>query len=94
MFLLVNQEETAVDNGAYCVFDKSGKKVLFLFEEVDDAQRYAIMLNDFADTEVEPIEIDEEPAIKACEHHGYKYTIISPNDIVILPSHYDLVSDN
>jgi len=93
MFILINQEET-VNNGAYCVFDKLGEKILFLFEEVDDAERYAIMLNESADTGAEAIEIDKEPAIKACKHHGYKYTIISPNDIVIPPSHYDLVSDN
>ena len=91
MFILINQEET-VNNGAYCVFDKLGEKILFLFEEVDDAERYAIMLNESADTGAEAIEIDKEPAIKACKHHGYKYTIISPNDIVILPSHYDNVS--
>ena len=93
MFLLINTEQN-VNDGAYCVFDKKGEKILILFEEVGDAERYAIMLNDFADTEVEAIEIDKEPAIKACKYHGYKYTIISPNDIVILPSHYDLVSDN
>ena len=54
MFLLINTEQN-VNDGAYCVFDKKGEKILFLFEEVDDAERYAIMLNDFADTEVEAI---------------------------------------
>lgn len=93
MFLLLNKEDSEHD-GAYCVFDNLGDKVLFLFEEEDDAERYAIMLNDFADTEVEPVEIEAEPTIKACKHHGYKYTIISPNDIVILPSHYDNLSDD
>ena len=89
--LTINERQ---DNGAYAVLNRYGEKVLFMFEEEDDAERYAIMLNDFADTEVEPVEIEAEPTIKACKHHGYKYTIISPNDIVILPSHYDNLSDD
>ena len=32
------------DDGAYAVQDSDGDKVLFLFEEEDDAVRYAMML--------------------------------------------------
>ena len=32
------------DDGAYAVQDSDGHKVLFLFEEEDDAVRYAMML--------------------------------------------------
>ena len=34
------------DDGAYAVQDSDGDKVLFLFEEEDDAVRYAMMLED------------------------------------------------
>ena len=34
------------DEGAYSVYDKYGNKVLFMFEEEDDAERYAMMLED------------------------------------------------
>ncbi|MDP6304223.1 MAG: DUF3110 domain-containing protein, partial [Candidatus Nitrosopelagicus sp.] len=37
------------DEGAYAVQDNHGHKVLFLFEEEDDAVRYAMMLEDQED---------------------------------------------
>ena len=40
------------DEGAYAVQDKYGDKVLFLFEEEDDAIRYAMMLEDEEETEM------------------------------------------
>ena len=44
MYLLTLK--TRRDDGAYAVQDKHGDKVLFLFEEEDDAERYAMMLED------------------------------------------------
>ena len=85
MYLLTLK--TKKNDGAYAVEDQYGDKVLFLFEEEDDAQRYAMML------EVDPqyqnpmqvIEVDDDLAIKTCKVHNYKYTVITPNDIVIPP---------
>jgi hypothetical protein len=34
------------DDGAYAVSDKYGEKVLFIFEDEDDASRYAMMLEE------------------------------------------------
>ena len=31
------------------------------------------------------IEVDDDLAIKTCKVHNYKYTVITPNDIVIPP---------
>ena len=31
------------------------------------------------------VEVDDELAIKTCKFHNYKYSIITPNDIVIPP---------
>ena len=47
MYLLTLKESK--DEGAYAVKDKYGEKVLFLFEEEDDAIRYAMMLEDQED---------------------------------------------
>ena len=44
MYLLTLK--TRREDGAYAVQDKHGDKVLFLFEEEDDADRYAMMLED------------------------------------------------
>jgi hypothetical protein len=44
MFLLTLKDQK--DDGAYAVQNRYGEKVLFLFEDEDDAIRYAMMLED------------------------------------------------
>jgi len=72
-------------DGAYAVKNDSGEKVLFIFEDIDDATRYALMLKDYDDIEMDVIEVDNDMAIKTCEINNYKYAVITPNDIVIPP---------
>ena len=83
------------DEGAYAVQDRYGEKVLFLFEEEDDAVRYALMLHDddHYEREMEVVEVEAELAIKTCKMYNYKYTVITPNDIVIPPKHDNLSED-
>ena len=86
MFLLTLKDH--LDDGAYAVSDQHGDKVLFLFEEEDDAVRYAMMMGDISDKEPNPmevIEVDGELAIKTCKMYNYKYAVITPNDFVIPP---------
>ena len=85
MYLLTLKEKK--DDGAYAVQDEYGDKVLFLFEEEDDAERYAMMLEDDPHYEkpMTVVEVDDELAIKTCKIHNYKYTIITSDDIVIPP---------
>jgi hypothetical protein len=75
------------DDGAYAVSDEYGEKVLFLFEEEDDALRYAMMLEDDPthEREMEVTEVDDDLALKTCKLYNYKYAVITPNDIVIPP---------
>jgi len=85
MYLLTLKSKK--NDGAYAVEDQYGDKVLFLFEEEDDAQRYALMLEDDPQYQnpMQVIEVDDDLAIKTCKVHNYKYTVITPNDIVIPP---------
>ena len=83
MYLLTLRDKK--DDGAYAVQDRNGNKVLFLFEEEDDAERYAMMLEDEENAEMDVVEVDSDLAIKTCKYYSYKYTIITPNDIVIPP---------
>tara|TARA_B000000557_G_scaffold56882_1_gene44051 strand:+ start:1767 stop:2030 length:264 start_codon:yes stop_codon:yes gene_type:complete len=85
MYLLTLKSKK--NDGAYAVEDQYGDKVLFLFEEEDDAQRYAMMLEDDPQYQnpMQVIEVDDDLAIKTCKVHNYKYTVITPNDIVIPP---------
>ena len=82
MFILTVKENK---DGAYAVEDRFGHKVLFLFEQEDDAERYAMMLNDNEGSEMIVIDVDGKLAIKTCRMYNYKYAVITPNDIVIPP---------
>ena len=83
MFILtIRGRET---DGAYSVIDDQGEHILYLFQEEDDAVRYALMLEDDGYPEMHVIEIEDEVMVKTCEMHGYQYTIITPDDIVIPP---------
>ena len=46
MYLLTLKDRR--DDGAYAVLNRYGEKVLFMFEEEDDAERYAMMISDEA----------------------------------------------
>ena len=84
MFILtISGRET---EGAYSVLDDEGEHILYLFEEEDDAVRYAMMLEEDGYPEMHVIEIEDEVMIKTCELHGYQYTLITPDDIVIPPN--------
>ena len=92
MFLLTERDKK--DEGAYAVKDRRGNKVLFMFEEEDDALRYAQLLELDHGVEMSTIEIDEDIAIKACEMYNYNYSVITPNDIVIPPAVDDNISED
>ncbi len=80
--LTINGKET---EGAYSVTDDEGDQILYLFEEEDDAIRFAMMLEENGSPEMHVIEVEDEIMIKTCENHDYKYVVITPNDIVIPP---------
>ena len=83
MFILtINGRET---EGAYSVVDDEGEHILYLFEEEDDAMRYAMMLEEDGYPEMHVIEIEDNIMIKTCELHDYQYTVITSDDIVIPP---------
>jgi hypothetical protein len=89
MFILtINGKER---EGAYSVTDDEGDQILYLFQEEDDATRYAIMLEEDGYPEMHIIEIENEVMLKTCEMHGYQYTVITPDDIVIPPTDHDFI---
>ena len=73
------------NEGAYSVENEDGNHVVYLFEQEDEAVRYAYMLEDDDYPEMHVIEVEPEMMIGVCEEHGYEYTVITPNDIVIPP---------
>lgn len=83
------------DDGAYAINNKFGEKVLMLFEEEDDAVRYAMMLeeDETYEKEMEVVEVDDELAIMTCKRYNYKYAVVSPNDLVIPPKNDSIQED-
>ena len=77
--------------GAYAVADKKGGQILYLLEEEDDADRYAMMLEDEGYPEMNVVEVEEELMIKTCRIHGHEYAVITKNDIVIPPEQHDFI---
>ena len=63
------------DAGAYSVQNELGEDVLYIFEEEDDAVRYALMLEDKGYPEMHVIEVEPATMIAMCETHEYEYTI-------------------
>tara|TARA_Y100001963_G_scaffold95124_1_gene130921 strand:- start:310 stop:588 length:279 start_codon:yes stop_codon:yes gene_type:complete len=90
MFILTI--EGAETEGAYSVSTQGGEQVLYLFEEEDDAIRYALLLEEQNYPEMHVIEVDGKVVIKTCEMHDYRYSVITKDDIVIPPIENDNIS--
>jgi len=71
--------------GAYALINEYGEKVVLMFEEKDDAYRYAEQLEAQGDPPMNVIMIKDSVAIAACERTGTRYTIIGKEDLVIPP---------
>ena len=84
MFILtVDGKES---DGAYSVKNDDGDHILYIFEEEDDAERYVMMLEEQDYPEMNILEVEDRLMIKTCESHGYNYTVITSDDIVIPPA--------
>ena len=73
-------------DGAYAVRDDDNEKVVFCFDERDDAERYLTLMeaND-APQKLEIMEIDPEVVAFNCDSYGYRFTVVEPEDFVIPP---------
>ena len=73
------------NQGAYSVVDDDGDDILYLFQEEDDATRYALLLEEDGHPEMRIIEVEDRVMIKTCEMQGYQYVLITADDFVIPP---------
>ena len=53
--------------GAYSVVDQDNEQVLYMFEEKDDATRYALQLEDRNYPKMRVMEIEDEMMIRSCD---------------------------
>lgn len=73
--------------GAYSVSNEEGEKILYIFEEEDDASRYAMLMEEDGYPEMNVLEVEEDLIYHVCEINEHEYTIITPDDIVIPPKY-------
>ena len=79
---------TLKDNpqGIYSVFDEKEQRIVPIFVEEDDADRYVIQLeSDEENPELEVVETEPEQIIYACRAQGQKFSIISSDEFIIPP---------
>ena len=89
------------EEGAFTVVDDDGEEMIYLFEEKDDATRFAISAElrpelcryqleatEEDDVSVDVVEVDDEMIIKVCEFNETNYSIITKNDIVTPPNYF------
>ena len=82
MFILVDKS----NDGVYAVRDQEKKKVVHIFQERDDAERYLTLMeaND-APQKLEIMEIHPQVLAFNCDSYGYRFTVVEPEDFVIPP---------
>ena len=79
---------TLKDNpqGIYSVFDAKEQRIVPIFVEEDDADRYVMALaDDEENPELEVVETEPDHIINACRSQGQRFSIITPDDFIIPP---------
>ena len=70
----------------YSIFGEKDERVIPLFLEHDDAERYLLMLDEAEDyPEMQVIEMEDHVIIGACQERGQLFTIVSPDDLLVPP---------
>ena len=73
-------------DGVYSIFDSEKDRVIPIFEEGDDAERYLMMLEEDEDyPPMQIVEMEDHAIIGACQERGHKFSIITPDDFLIPP---------
>ena len=77
------------NTGAFALENEYGYKIIYFFEEEDDAERYLGLLEADDYPPMKIVEIEKDLAIKACKLYNYQYYIVTPIDFVIPPKRHD-----
>lgn len=75
------------NDGAFAIEDENGDRVLMIFEEYDDAERYLYMLDELNYPEMEVTEVESSSLIQACDEYDYEYVIITKDELVVPPEY-------
>lgn len=80
MFIITDEKT----GGVYATKNKDKKKIVQVFEQSDDAERYIAYLEaeDYPD-KLEVMEVDTDIVAMNCDNYGYNYAIIKSDELMI-----------
>ena len=83
MFIITLEDQP---DGVFSVFDDAEDRVIPIWTEGDDAERYLMMMEDDEDyPPMQVVEMEDHVIIGACQDRGHKFSIITPDDFLIPP---------
>ena len=83
MFLITLKAQP--EKGAFAVTNEKNEKIIYLFNEYDDALRFSMQLEDNGYPVTEIVECEDRQIIYTCELTNTKYVIIKAEDLVVPP---------
>ena len=87
MFVLTLENH---NDGVYSLFDKDKNRIIPLFQIEDDANRYLTMLEDVSEyPSMRVVEMEDHVIIGACQDRGQKFSIITPDDLIVPPDNLE-----
>ena len=86
MFVLTiaNQPE-----GVFSLHDDDENRVIPIWTEVDDANRYLMMIQEEDYPDMQVVEMEDHVIIGTCQDRGQKFSIITPDDFIIPPDNLE-----
>ena len=76
-------------DGVFSVFDDAEDRVIPIWIDNDDAERYLLMMQDEEYPPMQVVEMEDHVIIGACQDRGQKFSIITPDDFLIPPEDPD-----
>ena len=87
MFVLTLENH---NDGVYSLFDKDKNRIIPIFQIEDDANRYLTMLEDVSEyPSMRVVEMEDHVIIGACQDRGQKFSIITPDDLIVPPDNLE-----
>ena len=86
MFILTIEDHP---EGVFSLHDDDENRVIPIWTEVDDANRYLMMIQEEDYPDMQVVEMEDHVIIGACQDRGQRFSIITPDDFLIPPDDSD-----
>ena len=75
--------------GVFSLHDDDENRVIPIWTEVDDGNRYLMMIQEEDYPDMQVVEMEDHVIIGACQDRGQRFSIITPDDFLIPPDDPD-----